>query len=97
MKNDELRKLIRSNEIIFKVIEQKLLKYQIIDICNILYDLEIIIDNCYKKDDINTIQLFEFKESVYCNLCRIKELCKKETILNKNINSKIDNLIYLVK
>ena len=96
MEQRKFKQVLTSCEKLFKVIEQKLLKYQVISASSVVLNIDNIINKfktMYNDDVISDSQFNEFIDIFSANLKRVKALCIKESIFNTNINSNIDKLI----
>lgn len=93
--DDEMRDITKSAEKIFKVFQEKILKYQITDCIKILEKQIEVVNKIIEMSingQISAEQLTKFKISINSLTYNIENFCKKEIIRNQYILSSIDEL-----
>lgn len=91
----DITKLIRSTEILFQCIRQKVLKGYITTAFEWLKNQQGLVEEVIVKSNENKItqdELKKYMESVHGRLYSLEKLCKEECVLNKSFLNLIKEL-----
>jgi len=93
----EIDKLLKSTDILFQCIKQKVLKGQITTAFEWLTQQKEFVEKAISNKEITKEELKKYMESLYGKLYHLNCVCKDETVVNKNFLSLINELITTTK